>query len=202
MISLSSTAINNFVDHFNNHRQHYWHDDHPVMLDEENYKGLMKDVMGNNVPGAIMHSLPYRDWAPLLRSVHFVDREEGTLKFFVRNRYNGWFNYWKFDDWRQMVIDPDVTCPEAARLLLWGGNLRFHCPCPAFKFFGMQYILTRKDSAILPETRFPRIKNPQLKGVLCKHGIRSSKTLAFHLGTMAKYIKIDRLAEIEKDETD
>ena len=170
------------------------------MLDEESYKDLMRDVTGNNVPGAIVHNLPHRDWAPLLRSGQYVEEMDGVFKFFVRNRYNGWFTYVKFTDWQQMVFDVDVNAAEASRLLLWAGNVELHCPCPSYKFWGYQYILTRKESAILPEVRYPKIRNPELKGVCCKHLRRTLKVLPFHLGTMAKEIKTDRL-EIPKDET-
>lgn len=169
------------------------------MLDEDTYKDLMRDVTQNNLPGALVHNLPHRDWAPLLRSVQFVEEQEGMLKFFVRNRYNGWFTYVKFVDWMPMVVDTSVTAPEAARLLLWAGNIQLHCPCPSYKYWGYNYILTRKDAAILPENRFPKIRNPELKGVACKHLRRTLKVLPFHLGTMAKEMKVDRDAETPKD---
>lgn len=169
------------------------------MLDEDTYKDLMRDVTQNNLPGAIVNNLPHRDWAPLLRSVQFVEEQEGMLKFFVRNRYNGWFTYIRFVDWRPMVVDTSVTAAEAARLLLWAGNVQLHCPCPSYKYWGYQYILTQKDAAILPEERYPKIRNPELKGVACKHLRRTLKVLPFHLGTMAKELKNDRDAETPKD---
>lgn len=162
------------------------------MLDEETYKALIRDVTNNNVPGEIVHNLPHRDWAPLIKYVRYFGHEQGFFKFFVPNKYNGWFTYVQFVDYPDLLADPDLTAPEIARLLLWSGNIRLHCPCPSFKFWGYQYILTQKDSAIIPEERYPHIRNPQLKGVCCKHCRRCLKVLPFHLGTIAKEIKIDR----------
>jgi hypothetical protein len=62
----------------------------------------------------------------------------------------------------------------------------------------MNYILTTKDAAIVPETRFPSIRNPQLKGGMCKHLIRSMKVLPFHLGDIAKAIKETREQDDKK----
>ena len=175
------------------HIHPYFHDDEPVRLDEETYKGLIKDVTNNNVPGAIVHNLPHRDWAPLIKYVHYRDHEQGFFKFFVPNPYNGWFTYIQFVEWNENVADVNYNANDVARLLLWGGNLRLHCPCPSYRFHGYQYILTQKESAIIPEERYPRIRNPQLKGVCCKHLRRTLKVLPFHLGTIASAVKDDRV---------
>ena len=52
--------------------------------------------------------------------------------------------------------------------------------------------MTQLDAAIVPEQRFPKIKNPQLKGVVCKHLLRTLKVLPFHLGDVAKAIAAER----------
>ena len=174
------------------HIHPYFNDDEPVRLDEETYKGLIRDITNNNVPGAIVHNLPHRDWAPLIKYVQYREQEQGIFKFFVPNRYNGWFTYIQFVEWNEVIQDINYNANDSARLLLWGGNLRLHCPCPSFCFHGYQYILTQKDAAIIPEERYPRIKNPQLKGVCCKHLNRCTKTLPFHLGTIATEIKKER----------
>lgn len=156
------------------------------------YKDFIRGITRNNVPGAILNNLPYRDWAPLIKYVRFFGRDQGFFRFYVPNRYNGWFVYIQFVEWDEVMRDTSYTAAEAARLLLWAGNIRVHCPCPSFKFWGSQYILTQKDAAIIPEERYPHIRNPQLKGVGCKHVRRCMLTLAFHLGDFAKGIKEDR----------
>lgn len=170
----------------------YFHDDEPAHLNEETYKQIVKDITKNNVPGEIVHNLPHRDWAPLIKYVKYYGHDQGIFKFFVPNRYNGWFTYVQFDDWENLLCDHELNSVEIARLLLWAGNIRVHCPCPAFKYWGMQYIVTTKDSAIIPEIRYPRIRNPQLKGVVCKHLNRCIKVLPFHLGNIASEVKLSR----------
>lgn len=171
----------------------YFGDDHPVSLDEENYKALIRDITKNNVPGEISHNLPHRDWAPLIKYVNYFGHDQGIFKFFVPNKHNGWFTYIQFDDWDDQLCDITMSAPELARLFLWSGNIKIHCPCPAFKFWGHQYIMTMRDSAIIPEIRYPHIRNPNLKGGCCKHLIRTLKVLPFHLGTMAREIKASRI---------
>lgn len=174
------------------HIHSYFHDDIPAQLNEETYKGLIRDVTNNNVPGEIVHNLPHRDWAPLIKYVRYFDRDQGFFKFYVPNKYNGWFTYVQFTDWNEVVRDTSYNVNDSSRLLLWGGNLKLHCPCPSYRYWGYQYILTQKDAAIIPEERYPRIRNPQLKGVCCKHLRRTLKVLPFHLGDIATGIRKDR----------
>ena len=155
-----------------------------IELDEMYYKDMMRKV----VPGW----LPHRDYAPLIKSVHYRGRVGNTLRFFVHNRYNGWFTYVRFDEWDQEVNDLDQSAVEAARLLFWGANLRLFCGCPSFLFHGYQYILTQNDASIVPELRFPHVRNPMLKNIACKHLRKTLPILPFHLGDMAQGIKEDR----------
>ena len=163
---------------------HYFNDDHPHILDEVFYKDFMAEINPNN--------LPHRDYAPLIPFVRYQGTKNNTMKYFVPNRYNGWNTYIQFVDWNEQVADKSIDANEAARLLLWSGNIRLHCDCPAFKFWGSQYILTQLDAAIVPEMRMPHIRNPHLKGIVCKHGNRVLKVAPFHLGDMASAIKEQR----------
>jgi hypothetical protein len=178
----------------------YFLDEHPAKLDEQSYKQIVRDITKNNIPGEILHNLPHRDWAPLIKYVKYHGHDQGIFRFFVPNKYNGWFTYIQFEEWDNTIFDHDLTAPEVSRLLLWAGNIRVHCPCPAFKFWGHQYIMTQKDSAIIPEIRYPHIRNPQLRGGCCKHLNRTIKVLPFHLGFMAHEVKqarADSAVEVE-----
>lgn len=164
---------------------HYFSDDsHPLMLDEEYYKPLMNLY----VPGW----MPHKDYSPLIPYVKYDGFKGNTLRFFVPNKYNGWNTYIRFVEWYDVLNDREYNATESARLLLWGGNLQLHCGCPAYLFYGMQYILTQKDAAIVPEERYPTIRNPNLKGGLCKHLTRTLKVFPFHLGDIAHMIKEQR----------
>jgi hypothetical protein len=98
----------------------------------------------------------------------------------------------KFLEWEQVVADLDLDANEAARMLLWAGNVKLHCSDPSFLYWGYQYILTQLDAAVHPEDRAPNTNNPGLQGVVCKHLNRVLKVLPFHLGTIAKEIKRQR----------
>jgi hypothetical protein len=177
------------------HTHPYFHDDHPVMLDEMVYKDLLHAIDPSD--------LPHRDYAPLVKYVKYVDTLEDTMKFFVPSptpaKYivqypdlNYWENYIQFVQWDQVLLDRSLTAVEAARLLLWGADLRIFCTCPAYLYWGMKYIDTQLGIAIYPEDRFPHIRNPELRGIACKHQRRTIKVLPFHLGDMAKAIKTQR----------
>lgn len=181
-------TINMIVHHFHP----YFSDSHEERLDEATYKELIADITGNNTPGAIVNNLPHRDWAPLIKYVKYQERKFDIMQFFVPNPYNGWFTYVQFVEWKDILVDHELNAVEAARLLLWGGNVRLHCHCPSYLYHGYKYILTQLDAAIKPENRYPSITNPQLKGVACKHLRRTLKVLPFHLGTIAQQIKIAR----------
>lgn len=176
------------------HNHPYFKDEHPLILDEMFYKDILHAIDPRD--------LPHRDYAPLVRYVKYVATEDNIMKFYVPSptpeKYqnfsglNLWTCYIQFIEWNQLVSDTTVNAVEAARLALWGANLRVHCPCPSYKFYGYQYIDTQLGIAMFPETRFPNIRNPELKGIMCKHLRRVTKTLSFHLGDMAKEIKLQR----------
>jgi len=172
----------------------YFHDQHPVILDEESYKSIIADITKNNVPGSIVNNLPHKDWAPLIKFVRYVTYSGSTFKFFVPNKYNGWHTYIQFrkEQWLEQINDRSLNANEVARLMLWSGDILVHCPCPSFKFWGFQYIMTQLDSAIIPEKRYPHIRNPQLHGVCCKHLNRTLKVLPFYLGDIARAVSETR----------
>ena len=147
-----------------------------------------KELMGLYVKGW----MPHNDYSPLIKMVRYEGYKNNTLKFFVPNKYNGWNTYVRFSEWDDVIKDTEYNAVESSRLLLWGANLQLHCGCPAYLFWGMNYILTQKDSAIFPEDRFPTIRNPHLKGGLCKHLTRTLKVLPFHLGDIARAITEQR----------
>jgi hypothetical protein len=174
------------------HHHSYFCDEVPERLDEIYYKDLMMEIIPNNTAGATNGKLPYRDWAPLIPYVKYVETRGNTMKFFVPNKYNGWETYIQFPEWFEQVNDDSINANEAARLLLWSGNVKLHCPCPSFSFYGFNYILDQMDASIYHEDRYPKIRNPNLRGVCCKHLRKSLKVLPFHLADMAQVIKAQR----------
>jgi dihydrodipicolinate synthase/N-acetylneuraminate lyase len=48
-------------------------------------------------------------------------------------------------------------------------DILVHCSCPSFLYHGYAYIATKLGFAIKREGRPPRIRNPGLRGTVCKH---------------------------------
>lgn len=153
-------------------------------VDEVTYKDLKNAIDPRN--------LPHRDYAPLLKRVEFEGVRGNTLKFWVHNKLNAWDNYVRFTEWDDVLNDTSLDTNEAARLLLWSGNIKVHCQCPAYKYWGYQYILTQLDASIIPEERFPHKRNPRLLNACCKHLRRTIVVLPFHLGNIAAAIRDQR----------
>lgn len=49
------------------------------------------------------------------------------------------------------------------------GDIEVHCTDPSWLYWGFKYIGTIKNYAIEPEPLFPKIRNPRLRGAVCKH---------------------------------
>ena len=49
------------------------------------------------------------------------------------------------------------------------GNIKIYCSCDAFLYHGYKYIAFKAKSGIEPETRAPKITNPNMHGMACKH---------------------------------
>lgn len=173
--------------------RHYLNEDEePARLDETTYKDIMRFVTKNNLPGAIDHNLPHRDWAPLIPYVNYVGRKNDIFEYFVPNKYNGWNVQIEFMEFYQVVGDTDLSVVEASRLLLWVGNIKLHCECPAFLWWSPQYMLSTMDAAIHPINIPPTIRNPNRIKCVCKHCNRVLKVMPFHLGDLASAIKEER----------
>jgi hypothetical protein len=70
-------------------------------------------------------------------------------------------------------------------------DLQISCNCPAFLYWGSDYILSRpkRDAKYgPPEHRRPKIRNPREYGSMCKHLDAMMKTYPFYRSTMAKYL--------------
>lgn len=72
------------------------------------------------------------------------------------------------------------------------GALKFDCDCGRHRFF-LRYVATIGGfNAGRPETGFPKIRNPGLKGVACKHVLRVMTELEssnFVLGFLERHLK-------------
>lgn len=75
----------------------------------------------------------------------------------------------KLVEYPDLEDDEDLNVKEKVRLAI-SGDVQISCTCPAYLYFGYKYILTQVDSNESDkENRFPKIRNPKLQGVMCKH---------------------------------
>ncbi len=157
------------------------------MVNEATYKDLATMIDGNFLNQQVR--------AEELTGIRFVGFEpEDIMNFHInssnhtKNRIK-YTNSIQFDQWEEIGADPDFNYNEKARLLLWVGDVRFHCTCPSFLYWGYQYMCTVLDAAIYPEERFPRIRNPSERGIVCKHLNRVLRVLPFHNSQIASELK-------------
>lgn len=121
-------------------------------------------------------------------------KPDNTLNFHVpssesdKNRIN-YANSVMFDQWEEYGSDPNRNFIERARQLLLTGDVKVHCTCPSFLYWGYQYICSVIDAAIYPEDRHPRVRNPAERGIVCKHLNKTLKVLPFHNADIAQEMK-------------
>jgi hypothetical protein len=95
----------------------------------------------------------------------------------------------KLVDYPEIAEDKDLSVKEKVRLAI-AGDLKISCTCPAFLYFGYKYILTQLDTNESgPEHRFPKIRNPKLHGVMCKHCYTAISAFPLNWTRIAKDIK-------------
>ena len=114
-------------------------------------------------------SLPYTDYSRFVRSSYVELRKSKAGWIAVFRSFSKGGNP---KGWIQLVrlnVRENQSHFGVKRAI--NGNLLVFCNCPAFKWWGHQYIMTTTKS-IIPgfENRiYPKIRNPQLKGKVCKH---------------------------------
>lgn len=95
-------------------------------------------------------------------------------------------------EYPDIADEEDLDVREKVRLAL-AGDLKISCTCPAYLYFGYKYILTQVDTnASDPEHRFPKIKNPKLQGVMCKHCQIALEALPMNWTSIARDIQRNR----------
>lgn len=69
--------------------------------------------------------------------------------------------------------------------LFMSGDISVHCTCPDYRY-RFSYMSHNMGYGIFKETRFPKIRNPQLKGALCKHLLAVMAVYNFNWTRIAK----------------
>lgn len=95
----------------------------------------------------------------------------------------------KLVDYPEVADDETLDTRGKVRLAI-AGDLKISCTCPAYLYFGYKYILTQLDSNEADkEHRFPKIKNPKLQGVMCKHCYTAINAFPFNWTMIARDIE-------------
>lgn len=75
----------------------------------------------------------------------------------------------KMREFKDIEGEEDLTVQEKVRLAL-SGDIEVSCTCPAYRWWGYEYIMTQLDANNGPDQNiFPKIRNPNLLGTVCKH---------------------------------
>lgn len=156
-------------------------------LNEATYKEIASLIDGNFLNQKIR--------ADALKGIHLDGFEDNTMLYTIESSkfQNNRIRYQcrvQFDEWDDIAQDTDFNFVEKSRMLLWVGNIRLHCTCPSFLYWGYQYLLSAIDASVYPEERKPEIRNPGERGIVCKHLNRILRVLPFYSGQIAKELKI------------
>lgn len=79
--------------------------------------------------------------------------------------------YVLFEDFYTIGRDKEIPFGDAIDYAINYCDVHIRCNCPAHLFWGMAYLGTELKFlyGVPKETRYPKIRNPQLKGTICKH---------------------------------
>lgn len=97
----------------------------------------------------------------------------------------------KLKDLREIADAEDLNVREKVRLAI-AGDIDVSCTCPAYKWWGYEYIMTELDAKEgAPQTIFPQVRNPDLHGTICKHLKVVVQAFVYHWSKIAKDLKND-----------
>jgi len=155
-------------------------------LNEATYEEVASLIDGN----FLLQNVRYKQ----LQRAKFDHFEDNTMVFSVPSSENNKNNIVydvrvQFVNWDEIGNDTDFNFNEKARLLLWTSDIKLHCTDPSFLYWGYQYLLTAIDASIYPEERKPVVRNPQERGIVCKHARLVLQVLPFNMGYIAQEMK-------------
>ena len=93
-----------------------------------------------------------------------------------------------FEDFYTIGNDKDIDFEDAIDYAINYGDVHVRCTCPSFLYFGFSYLGTnlRYLYGVPRENRFPEIRNPNLKGTMCKHCDKVIDYILSHKDIIAK----------------
>src|SRR4030042_4267840 len=158
------------------------------IIQELTVKDLKKDFKGKTRPhaGIVDRSKPIGSH---LQEV----TEKGIMRWKSDAITTEGVSYWNQEvvlvDFNDALKMTDLNFMERANLAVFG-DIKVKCSCPAYLYWGYDFITTQLDSnAGKGENRSPNIRNPHLEGVVCKHLVKVLEALPFHINDVAKKMK-------------
>lgn len=100
-----------------------------------------------------------------------------------------WYQQIKFKDLEkglELLINDTSQTQRSMVTLIQKGDLLVHCNDLSFKYWGFQYIGTKKGYSLYTEKRYPKVRNPKLKGSICKHLYVVLTVLPFYTSEIVK----------------
>lgn len=169
-----------------------------TLLDEHNsisgrYSVLLEmtrdDILKGAEPDPFKKSIKERSQGYRYRMERVVaseDTREVVVKFVcsaagheMHSVYIALDSFWDMWDANE-TSEKKMNVAALVNLCIMQGEIRCSCTCPSWIYSGAKYIGTQLGYAYGgKETRFPREKNPQLKGSICKHLYVVLKALPF-----------------------
>lgn len=140
---------------------------------QQNYKGgitpqqvinLSLDIDIQRANRQITYAMPRARKGDIVYFIVDASGENGAVHHFVNVQFLG------FDGVR---LYPDKITPHKVKSQIVGGGVRFECDCGRYKYW-YRYLNTVAGTNLgRQETAFPKIRNPKLTGVACKHILRT-----------------------------
>lgn len=103
-----------------------------------------------------------------LYAIYYKDR---TLYFKTQSVTDPRLIYTERIEMTDVTIENILNCKSFRELenLIKSGNIKIHCSCPAFLYWGYKYKAWKGGYGIEKEIRRPKIRNPYERGYVCKH---------------------------------
>ena len=117
-----------------------------------------------------------------------VTNSNGWIRFVTNSQYTPgkkYIQYVKLAEAKDMKYFKDFNKRDIVRLFL-SGDLQVYCSCPDFKYHGFKYMGYQMGYGLFKENRFPKVRNPNLEGSVCKHLICVLSVLGTNWTSIAK----------------
>lgn len=154
-----------------------------IKLKQPIYSFTIQELLDNRDGDFIHHDQHTKELeSPVLQYCY-----ANTLKFRIKSSKFGqkeklkngqegvnrtWYDvYVLFEDFYCIAKDQDIDFEDAIDYAINFGDIHCRCRCAAHLYWGYAYISDRLKYlyGIPREGRFPKVRNPNLKGTLCKH---------------------------------